>query len=115
MIAGLKDAGGPALTEIGQASAHRLIETELDPMCEWWSLTPPDTPRVDHGLAHSRTCPLGESAGVYDQRGTAWLYQVGANTAYIEFDSRWENGFLRIFNGSPTDELLNRAVVYAVQ
>ena len=36
MIAGLKDAGGPALTEIGQASAHRLIETELDPMCEWW-------------------------------------------------------------------------------
>ena len=35
MIAGLKDAGGPALTEIGQASAHRLIETELDPMCEW--------------------------------------------------------------------------------
>ena len=36
MIAGLKDAGGPALTEIGQASAHRLIETELDPMCESW-------------------------------------------------------------------------------
>ena len=35
MIAVIKDAYGPALTEIGQASAHRLIETELDPMCEW--------------------------------------------------------------------------------
>ena len=34
MIAVIKDAYGPALTEIGQASAHRLIETELDPMCE---------------------------------------------------------------------------------
>ena len=34
MIAMIKDASGPALTEIGQASAHRLIETELDPMCE---------------------------------------------------------------------------------
>ena len=34
MIAGLKDASRPALTEIGQASAHRLIETELDPTCE---------------------------------------------------------------------------------
>ena len=34
VIAVIKGAGGPALTEIGQASAHRLIETELDPMCE---------------------------------------------------------------------------------
>ena len=46
MIAGLKDAGGPALTEIGQASAHRLIETELDPMCEWCRRAPP-SPRLN--------------------------------------------------------------------
>ena len=39
-----------------------------------------------------------------------WIAAVGAQTAYIEPGSTWENGYCESFNGGFTDELLNREV-----
>jgi putative transposase len=36
-----------------------------------------------------------------------WIRAVGANTAYIERGSPWENGYVESFNGRLRDELLN--------
>ena len=37
----------------------------------------------------------------------AWIGAVGAQTAYIERGSPWENGYVESFNGRLRDELLN--------
>jgi putative transposase len=36
-----------------------------------------------------------------------WIAAVGAQTAYIEPGSPWENGYVESFNGKLRDELLN--------
>ena len=36
-----------------------------------------------------------------------WIGAVGAQTAYIERGSPWENGYVESFNGRLRDELLN--------
>jgi transposase InsO family protein len=40
----------------------------------------------------------------------AWVAGVGAQTAYIEKASPWENGYVESFNGKLRDELLNGEV-----
>ena len=37
----------------------------------------------------------------------SWIGAVGAQTAYIERGSPWENGYVESFNGRLRDELLN--------
>ena len=39
-----------------------------------------------------------------------WISGVGAQTAYIEPGSPWENGYVESFNGKLRDELLNAEV-----
>ncbi len=39
-----------------------------------------------------------------------WISGVGANTAFIEPGSPWENGYVESFNGKLRDELLNMEV-----
>ena len=39
-----------------------------------------------------------------------WIAGVGAQTAYIERGSPWENGYVESFNGKLRDELLNGEV-----
>lgn len=39
-----------------------------------------------------------------------WIADVGTQTAYIEPDSPWENGFCKSFNSKLRDELLNLEV-----
>jgi putative transposase len=39
-----------------------------------------------------------------------WIAAVGAETAYIERSSPWENGYVESFNGKLRDELLNAEV-----
>ena len=41
-----------------------------------------------------------------------WLKEIGAQTAYIEPCSPWENGFCESFNGTLRDELLNGEIFY---
>jgi hypothetical protein len=36
-----------------------------------------------------------------------WIAVVGANTAYIERGSHWENGYVESLNARLRDELLN--------
>ena len=43
-----------------------------------------------------------------------WLGGVGAGTLYIEPGSPWENGYMEIFNGKLTDEVLDREVFYTL-
>jgi putative transposase len=43
-----------------------------------------------------------------------WIATVGAQTAYIEPGSPWENGYCESFNARLRDELLNGEVFYSV-
>ena len=43
-----------------------------------------------------------------------WITDVGAETAYIEPGSPWENGYVESFNGKLRDELLNMEVFYTL-
>jgi hypothetical protein len=40
---------------------------------------------------------------------------VGANTAYIERGSPWENGYIESFNARLRDELPNGAIFYTLR
>ena len=44
-----------------------------------------------------------------------WIAGVGANTAYIEPGSPWENGYVESFNGKLRDELLNIEIFYSLK
>ncbi|WP_171123504.1 MULTISPECIES: IS3 family transposase [unclassified Ruegeria] len=44
-----------------------------------------------------------------------WIAAVGAQTAYIEPGSPWENGYCESFNGRFRDELLNGEVFYSLR
>ena len=44
-----------------------------------------------------------------------WIAAVGANTAYIERGSPWENGFIESFNARLRDELLNGEIFYTLR
>jgi transposase InsO family protein len=44
-----------------------------------------------------------------------WIAAVGANTAYIEPGSPWENGFVESFNARLRDELLNGEIFYTLR
>ena len=44
----------------------------------------------------------------------AWIDGVGAQTAFIEPGSPWENGYVESFNGKLRDELLNAEVFYTL-
>ena len=43
-----------------------------------------------------------------------WIGAVGANTAYIEPGSPWENGFIESFNARLRDELLDGEIFYTL-
>ena len=43
-----------------------------------------------------------------------WIAAVGANTAYIEPGSPWENGYCESFNARLRDELLNGEIFYTL-
>ena len=45
----------------------------------------------------------------------SWITAVGAQTAYIEPGSPWENGFCESFNARFRDELLNGEIFYSVK
>jgi putative transposase len=44
-----------------------------------------------------------------------WIADVGAQTAYIEPGSPWENGYCESFNSKLRDELLNGEIFYSLQ
>ncbi len=44
-----------------------------------------------------------------------WIKAVGAQTAYIEPGSPWENGYRESFNGRTRDELLNGEIFYSLR
>ncbi len=44
-----------------------------------------------------------------------WIAAVGANTAFIEPGSPWENGYCESFNGRFRDELLNGEIFYTLR
>ena len=44
-----------------------------------------------------------------------WIKAVGAETAYIEPGSPWENGYCEIFNARFRDELLNGEIFYSLK
>src|SRR5262245_16692232 len=44
-----------------------------------------------------------------------WIAAVGANTAYIEPGSPWENGYIESFNARLRDELFNGEIFYTLQ
>jgi transposase InsO family protein len=44
-----------------------------------------------------------------------WIAAVGANTAYIEPGSPWENGYVESFNARLRDELLNGEIFYSLK
>ena len=44
-----------------------------------------------------------------------WIAAVGAQTAYIEPGSPWENGYVESFNARLRDELLNGEVFYSLR
>jgi transposase InsO family protein len=44
-----------------------------------------------------------------------WIAAVGANTAYIEPGSPWENGYCESFNAKLRDELLNGEIFYSLK
>ena len=43
-----------------------------------------------------------------------WITTVGAQTAYIEPGSPWENGYVESFNARLRDELLDGVVFYSL-
>jgi len=45
----------------------------------------------------------------------AWIAAVGAQTAYIEPGSPWENGYIESFNARLRDELLNGEIFYSLK
>jgi putative transposase len=44
----------------------------------------------------------------------AWIAAVGAETAYIEPGSPWENGYVESFNSKLRDELLDGEIFYSL-
>ena len=44
-----------------------------------------------------------------------WISAVGANTAYIEPGSPWENGYVESFNARLRDDLLNGEIFYTLK
>jgi transposase InsO family protein len=44
-----------------------------------------------------------------------WIAAIGAQTAYIEPGSPWENGYIESFNGKLRDELLNGEIFYTLK
>lgn len=44
-----------------------------------------------------------------------WIAAVGAQAAYIEPGSPWENGYCESFNGRFRDELLNGEICYSLR
>ena len=44
-----------------------------------------------------------------------WIKAVGAETAYIELGSPWENGYCESFNARFRDELLNGEIFYSLK
>ena len=44
-----------------------------------------------------------------------WIGKVGAQTAYIEKASPWENGYCESFNSKLRDELLDREIFYTLR
>lgn len=44
-----------------------------------------------------------------------WIAQVGAQTAYIEPGSPWENGYCESFNSKLRDELLNGEIFHSLR
>ena len=44
-----------------------------------------------------------------------WIKAVGAQTAFIEPGSPWENGYCESFNGRFRDELLNGEIFYTLK
>jgi transposase InsO family protein len=44
-----------------------------------------------------------------------WIAAVGAQTAYIERGSPWENGYIESFNARLRDELLNGEILYTLR
>lgn len=44
-----------------------------------------------------------------------WLKELDVKTAYITPGSPWENGYCERFNGSLSDEVLNREIFYTIK
>ncbi len=44
-----------------------------------------------------------------------WIGDIGAQTAYIEPGSPWENGYCESFNSKLRDELLNGEIFYSLE
>jgi len=45
----------------------------------------------------------------------SWISAVGAQTAYLEPGSPWENGYVESFNARFRDELLNGEIFYSLK
>lgn len=56
-----------------------------------------------------------ELARQYGRYGYRRIAAVGAQTAFIEPGSSWENGYIESFNARFRDELLNGEVFYSLK
>ena len=69
-------------------------------------------------LRRSRACPhplRQRSRVLLLQAVRNWIAAVGAQTAYIEPGSPWENGYVESFNALFRDELLNGEIFYTLK
>jgi transposase InsO family protein len=68
---------------------------------------------IQHGIpAHIRSDNGPEFVAKAVQE---WIGSVGANTAYIERGSPWENGYIESFNARLRDELLDGEIFYSLR
>ncbi len=58
---------------------------------------------------------LAKHGASTDAKNIVRYQAVGAQTAYIEPGSPWENGYCESFNGRMRDELLNGEVFYSLR
>lgn len=64
---------------------------------------------------HSQLYSLRQRPGICRHALRKWITDIGAQTAYIEPGSPWENGYCESFNSKLRDELLNGEIFYSLQ
>jgi transposase InsO family protein len=70
--------------------------------------------RAAHAIIASESAPFRRCYGPEFIAETVrdWIRAIGANTAYIEPGSLWENGYCESFNGQVRDQFTNGVIFY---
>jgi Integrase core domain len=71
--------------------------------------------RPVHPSRHSRPHSLGQWPEFVAKAVQQWIAAFGAETAYIEPGSQWENGYVESFNARLRAELLNGEIFYTLR